>query len=620
MKKAFSDGIRLLPALLLFGLMGSGVGLAFDSPDFDADVFSADGIFLESSRKDSLLQALAALASNFPSHKRVDDDIREKALGIALRIDPLHYNSRKAYQALEEGRLPTPIQYFTNLTAASEALWSSANLLLEKPADPDEKKLAPFLMELSLLTHPDPPAERIEEFAAATGGKTPPWNRFVSLQPDEEASTIRAGDIMREVKSLSRRRPNETRLDPFSSTMPVADTPKSNLADVPEITPVKRQLMCIRQMGDDPQSTVTGDFVLSVRSPTNDLEREWFPFLAVSPPEEYPTVPLFGAESSLPLTNLKIPGSVISERNWQWPSGAIAELSCTPGETLQVSSPDVEISGKLPALILLDTALKEKRIHGQFVLAGEIDSPDAAPVLREDLLATTQAAARLERPYLLLPDSTYEAVLSYVQTTQNLGILFQTELIGYSSLDEAISFASNPLPKELQAASVSFKEIEGVDRMTLVDLARNSIVQKRLNAILAGYPKHLSARAMLAFGTGPEEASTKDNSQLPEIFEQIDTAIQPYLALKGSSFDHNLLKSNLEKTDEALSRMRMTVPLELRNFLSRSEDVLDAAEIYLRLTNKGTSTAEQRLRETRTAILELEKERQATAEVIASGN
>lgn len=598
---------------------------AFDSPDFDTEVFSADGIFLESSQRDSLLQALAALAANFPSHKRVDDDLKEKALAIALRLDPLHYNSRQTYQALIEGRPPAETQYFSNITTVSENLWSTAQQLLEAPVDPEEKKLAPFLMELSLLTHPEPPLKRIQEFADLTEGKPPGWNRFVSLEPTEQQSTIRAGDIMKEARSLIRKEEKEMRVDPFGPETPSPPVPPTTEVELPEITPVSRRLMCVRQMGDDASTIVTGDFLLTLRSASGQDEVSQFPFVTDPVAKVFPELPFLSGEASLPLKELKVPGSIIEEREWDWPQGAVAEINCTPAETLQVTALPTGLPGKLPALVLLDTALNKREIHGQFVLSGELETWDSSPVLNEDLLGVIQAAAKFERPYLLFPESAYGQVIDYIKSTQNLGILFPVELISYSSLDEALSFANEPVPVELRQGSEAFHLIEEVTtreevslRMSLVDLARNSKVQERLKSILESYPRHLSARAMLEFGTMSSTVNSAPSST--NLLQAIDDAIAPFLEMEDDLFSRIELESKLVPAEEKLSQLRPSVPLELRNYLSRSEDLLEAAEMYLQLNNQRTSIAEQRLREAREAIKELEEERLSIDGASPGGN
>ena len=113
---------------------------------------------------DGTTEALAAIASNFPGHPSVDSDLREKALALSLRLNPLHLHSRLAHSALLNGTTPEKTAYFDSLSAVSETLWTTAKRLTKTPTDPEERKLAPYVMELSLLTQPSPPIERVRLF------------------------------------------------------------------------------------------------------------------------------------------------------------------------------------------------------------------------------------------------------------------------------------------------------------------------------------------------------------------------------------------------------------------------------------------------------------------------
>jgi hypothetical protein len=178
---------------------------SYEAPNFDHPVFDRDGIFLEPSDKEGLLGALAAIACNFHSQPKVDDDLREKAIAIALSLDPLHFNSRQANEALTRGNIPEKTGYFDSISLVSETLWSAASLLTDDPIEPEEKKLAGYLMELSLVLHPDPAEERLAAYEAATKDLPLAWSNFISLDPIEKQSTTRSTNWKREAIELLRR-------------------------------------------------------------------------------------------------------------------------------------------------------------------------------------------------------------------------------------------------------------------------------------------------------------------------------------------------------------------------------------------------------------------------------
>gem|GEM_PF-6659868 len=186
--------ISLITVLLLVSFCAAGSWVfSYDSPDFDYELFSPDGLLLEKNDRNSLLQALAALASNFPDNKQIDSDLKEKALALALKIDPLHQTSRMAHDALMKGKKPPKTAYFTKVSAISQELWSVAEKMLAGSPEPEAAKLAPWLMDLSLTLYPTPPPDHLKQFAKLTNFQLLPWQKFVTLQPKENPSSLKMG-------------------------------------------------------------------------------------------------------------------------------------------------------------------------------------------------------------------------------------------------------------------------------------------------------------------------------------------------------------------------------------------------------------------------------------------
>ena len=189
MKAPFSP---IFPILFCLPLVLAASACAFDEPLYDRVSFSADGIFMEEQEKDNLLQALVAIASNFSGQSKVDEDLKEKALAVALTLSPLHYQARNTHRNLMRGVLPEPTPYFKTLSSISELLWNNASRMLNAPSEPEERKLAALLLDISIILHPDPSDERITKLAASTQGKPVPWEDFLMLQPDTSRSSSRS--------------------------------------------------------------------------------------------------------------------------------------------------------------------------------------------------------------------------------------------------------------------------------------------------------------------------------------------------------------------------------------------------------------------------------------------
>lgn len=610
-----------LPARLLLCWLGfSGLSLspvsvsAYDPPDFNAEVFSPDGIFLPGDQKTSLLEALAAIASNFPENSRVDDDLREKALALALRLDPLHYHSRLAHRELSKGAKPNPTSYFDSLSVVSETLWTLANQLSLPPFEPEQKRLAPFLMELSLVTHPDPPDERLEAYAGEVGGKSLPWDRFTTLQPDTNRSTTRAQFLWREgLAILNQPKPeiaktgNGPAQPADTAPMTAVDSPSTPLPRTPPrpvpVEPLSNSLVAVRQVTALEPRPIAGTVTLTIRTPRGVSEREWLEQQAgVSP------IPLIPSDEAIPVEGLDIPASLATAQSWTWPVGTLGEVTFSPSAPPPGPRRLIRTEVRLPTVILIESTLRKAPINDEIIVAGEIDSLSLEPVLPGGALATIQAAAVMNRKYLLVPAQASEDLITYLMQSGQLDILFTTELVSYSNLAGAITRITTPTDAALAGASVVFREIEAVsERMPLPDLARNAKVQERLESILATCPEHLSARAMLEFGRRPETPEMR----AAQFAGRVKAVVEPFWEIDDPDVDFTRLNEHLESARTELSRLRTDVPIEGREFLATAEDLIEAAQLYLGLSNKDSSIAIQRLRETKEAIALLEEQGRA---------
>jgi hypothetical protein len=602
---------RLCGALLLAGIAPAAVR-AYDSPDFSAELFAADGILLAEDERSSLLEALAAIASNFSGNSRVDDDLREKALAVALQLDPLHHTSRIAHRELILGAQPKSTPYFDSLASVSETLWNIGKRLAEPPLDPEERRLAPLLLELSLLTHPEPPDDRLVEFAGIAGREPLPWEKAVQLQRDRNPTTARSKDLFataqdhyrerRRADAESAKSAGAAAASPGNAPVAGASTPSAAPGRRPSpVEPVSASLMTVRQIVAVESGPAAGRLTLTLREPRGGVERDYLAGSGADLP--YPVIP---SVEAIPIDPFEIPAAVAAGKNWDWPAGAIGEVRFDPETTPDAPRRLLRTGAVLPSLVLLESLLGKKATNETFVLLGEIDPETLQVTLPGDLVATLEAAAATGRTYVLVPASVFDALVTYLQTSQRLELLLQSELIAYQDLAGAVARLTTTSDPALDAASAEFARIKEVSKgFALPDLVRIPSAQEKLRGILAQCPEHLSARAMLEFGTRPLTAEV----QRARFIAEIDGIVRPFLDPDGSAADAPAGQERAEVAGTLFLRLRPQAPVETRNLLGAAEKLVEAAELYQQITNRGTSIGQQRLREFQDAIGQYQAER-----------
>lgn len=579
---------------------------AFDEPIYNRVSFSADGIFIEGQEKESLLGALVAIASNFSGQSKIDEDLKEKALAVALNLSPLHYQSRAAYSSLTRGESPEPTPYFKTLSSVSELLWNNASRMMKAPVEPEEQKLAALLLDLSLILHPDPPDERIIKLAEATSGKPVPWADFIVLQPDYSRSASRSEFFMNEGKELLRAQKSKlAAIAPVTpkpdKTKPAPDQPIMPATELSGFTPISRSLPAVVKVTAIDESFAAGNFDFTLRNPRGDVERQRFPFVGVEAPEAYPTLPILADAEGIPVPPIRISPNFLEKNGLAWPADAIGIFRFSTEDQLPGprSQCQIKIGGWIPAL--LAATLKEVTINDQFAISEANTKPNEIEPLLD-------AAARLGKPYILVRESNFEALVDHLQTSNSLEKLFESEIITYSTPEEAMQMLSAETPQALKDASVAFAEIKKAsEKMSLAELSRFQSAQDRLEAIVNQYENHGSARAMLEYGQRP----VSQKVEVMKSLNAVSTAIDPFFELEDRGIDNEALKRKLEASDFMLSKMRTQIHPEVRDYHGQAEDLIDLAKIYLNLTNKGTSIATQRLSGIQELINEMELEKES---------
>lgn len=603
--------VRTQGLLLLGFLVGvTGTARAFQTPNFEVDLFSRDGLFLPAEERDSLLSALTALAVNFSDDEKVDDHLREKALALALRIAPLHHGARKALLQLNQGITPEATTFFETLSSLSEVLWITGMHLLEPPLNPDGKQLAPYLLELSLLTRPQPPQDRLAQFGFVCGASPPDWKGSVSLEEKRNpsiAQLARLFDRSQKIAAASQRkveiaaaRAQAKAVSARPASPSDADTP-GMLPGIPTdpIRPISTTLPSVVQTASSPSNMVQGIFTLIIRQPVTMPERRM-----VYTQLPLTELPLVASTDGFPMNVPAITTTFATEHNWNWPAAAVGELRFEAAANREpLLDPPL-----LPTLILIESALSEKPINEVYSLIGQLDPNTFAIVIPPNPVGQIVKAREREKPFLLVPDAILDALVEHLQRTEELEILFHPEMIAYSDFTEAMTRMTSPTDPGLADASTAFAEMEEASsRLPLPDLARHQSAQEKLQALLAAYPAHLSARAMLEFGSRPVDPQVR----IAQFAQKLDRVMQPFITIEddGTPFNEPSYRETFDEADRSLVKLGAEAPAEVKKLFNSARDLIGAVLSFAETSNKTSSIAAQRLREAKSRIEAYEAER-----------
>jgi len=487
----------LVVTCLVFAFAGrSG---AYDVPDFQHGLFDPDGLFLEGNLRDSLLEALAAVASNYPGNPRVDEDLCEKALAIALRIDPLHFHSRAAHEAHARGREPKPTSFFSEPAGVVELLWKNGLEFSAPDSEPERRRLGPHLMEISLLLHPELPRERIVTFLRLAGGDLS-WGDAVVTQP-ENPSIARAAHLADLAANRAMGRPNggpgaqgsESRTDERARNAKAVP----GRVEVPFVAPLLSRndaaaAGVARLLIRDPEPVEEELFAL--RSPDDDPS--WANQMQIEPDVE-----------GIPPAGLGIVRSIVRDLHPVWPMRKIGEVAFLTGVELETPRALLQADLSLAGTLLAHAALDGRPIASRVAFAGGL--PEGATT--SDVFVTggdnaadlVAAGAACEERFLVLAQDAETTLSQWVIETDGLDSLIDPQLLSVTTLNDLFLFAFEEDRAKRDEAGDAFDEITAVatsGRMSLPELARNEKVRERLEAIVAAYPRHLSSRIMLAYG------------------------------------------------------------------------------------------------------------------------
>ena len=614
----------------------------YDAPNLDYRLVDRDALLISQNERETLVELLAAVAGNFPDSDLVDDDLREKALALALQINPLSINARNTHRALKAGKRPNRTGYFSDsVSSVAERLWKAGAQLGE--GEPEAAKLALFVQELALVLHPEPPLERVRFFWRTSSKEPRDWGKAVTQQPLENPSFKK----LRNLIELAGRtgadpggrspslRPSSADSDPVffrrpgmkgkgksrvkgpkgsSSSMPQEMNPGSSPAGQPRgpvseirLTEVEIPFVAYTA-GSIRKGNLAGKTSLQVRS----ADSPDFPPGAASR-----KMALAIDTEGFRMEGLDKAARWIGREFPNWPTGKVAvvrfntELS-VPAPRRRMARAENSLSGAL----LLYSVFSGKKPFEQFVFAGSFGDQSSQGPQGFSLIGpigeVIEQAKEIKAEFLVIPDRHFEKIVEGAISSRHLSYLFDPQLISFKDWEDLKSIAFGEDQDALRKASEAFREIQAVqDKMTLAELAKNEKVQERLDDIIKTYPHHLSARVMLAFGQAPDDPK----ALIREAIREVDGALAPFFSLVANSAElerspsESASKEAIGKTEHAevvLAKLGTSIEGEAKDYVHKGEDFLEAAEKYLRLTNKESSGGRQRLEEWKNAFLEMQ--------------
>lgn len=579
-------------------LSSAAVLKAYDVPAFGVSIFERDGVSLTAAELESVVASLVAVASD-PAQ---DSDLKEKALGVALKLDPVNPAARKANDALSQDAAPAQIADL-NAAKVSEDLWKAGHGLLKSKPSQDDAELAPYLMEISLIYHPAPPADIIWKFGEITEKKDLKWNLFLKLQPEENASN---GKISELLSTLSKK--SEPVIASVTPTVPTVITPAKMTDTTPAsevgISPVKiesGQIATVVQTAEGPIAVLV---ILEIRDPNTD-EASLFSVFAPDGSERGTFEMKMRSKSGMPtgLSGLDEAAEKVKKRYPRWPDKKIAELSVlTPaGGPVKLREPR-ELNVSTAATFLLDQAFSGNEILEDFVHIEPTKMPNR--MLDE--------AAKFEKSKAVIPSTLYPLMLERIAMNGGGDALAKIQLIEANGGREAREILQGKSDFPVIESLVAFDAIiaEKPAAMSVTEFSKAASVTTILTEFSEKYPFHMSAKLMANLG----EKSASPELVMKKAISSIDGVMKPFASVYAEAISpdgggvQQDLSRDFRDAGKKFSTLRTEIPSTASKYLKLAENVMDRMEVFLGMNNQTSSIGQQRHRELKAAIVELNAE------------
>ncbi len=584
----------------------SGYAVAYDQPNFDAPLFEPDGLSLSGKNRESVVKLLNAIGAD----AEADEDLKERAIGIALQLSPLDSDARLANDALMRESNPAIREKAPGPRKIADLLWDTALDLLKDRPSPEDAKLAPLLMEISLIVDPLPASERVWRFGEISEYKPLKWEPFVSLQRDTNLSNRKVPDLFAALKKNRKKEPKTVKsVKPpvvMSVDTPSAPptTPPTVEGPVSEIKIESGRIATVLQAKDGPVPVYVN---LKVREPSTD-EASLFSVFAPdgSAKGEFEMRVLPAPDMPVELVGVEKAVEVIKERYPRWPDNKIGEVSLTTplgGALPPTVSGSVRVM--FPVSLLLEQAFSGSALSQDYLVLNEASKKDLIDI--RDVRAVMKATASFGSSTKgLISSESFPSLLEAAVVNDDISDFVTVSLIGVEDMKALLEIIRGNSTLPIEEAAVEFSDflLAKPSTLSVSEYARNEAAIGYLETLVAKYPFHLSARLMLDFGSKQPSAELLTKRSIA----QIDAVLKPFAKHYGAAIDPEggtvvtELSGEFRDATSALRTLRDSTPQEAMQYLRYAEDVLRAMNIFLAIKNKTSSNGEQRHGELKEAI------------------
>ena len=513
--------------------------LQYLPPDTTSDLFSADALVLPDEQRDSLLQLLTSLTADGASSMLV----KSRALGIALRIDPVYRPAFAANMKLQQGQALEPvIDPHPRLDATLNQLYEQAKLIKAQDSDTDDNLiLSAHVMDLVKSMDPENIDCAYDLEVLAKAGTEVNWQAVTGDAGTDSTSTARppmAGGLSSgSGNSLGR-------MQALIKGLLVRPLEASQFA------------------GKASQMNATATQVASGKELKVGFNQEVGPSM----------------KSAL--------GEVIKYlriRHKQLPSDCAVEIAFEE-QYIPKDGPSAAVA----CALMLESLISDTELDGQFAVTGDLNADGTVQPVG-GITGKLRGAAARDCNVVGIPHAN-RRVISDMLIIDGPKALTKIQIFSLETFDEALELAltHDQRSEDVRRSIEEFQRVQEVlNRPNGMALLKNSHVQGKLRECIKLTPNHLSARHLLLGALGRSEKHLSLQGSL----EYIDRAAEPLLrVLRQGNFQQRTAFDEDEFADSAAALRRIRTRLDPRT-TEIADRIVDFSKLVRTFTNNRPTSS-----------------------------